>query len=127
MKLVKQPKGSSLCGQACVAMLAGVSLEESTETFRTKGCTRYKALIQALRQLGVESAEKWKMGHPTGDAIIRFTNQELGCSHWVVFFKGKYYDPAGGVYRKLPKCLRKAKATSYLSVDLSAFQSSEDS
>ena len=127
MKFVKQPYDSSLCGQACVAMLADVDLDTAIMVFRTKGRTRYKQLIQALRQLGVDSADSWKIGHPVGDAIIRFTSQSENRSHWVLWYGGKYYDPNAGVYRGLPNCIKYAKATSHLRVGPSAFQSSEAS
>lgn len=37
MKVVNQPKGSRCCGQACVATLIGIPLEESQELFKGLG------------------------------------------------------------------------------------------
>jgi hypothetical protein len=36
IKWIQQPEGSSLCGQTCVAMIAGITLEESIGAFGGK-------------------------------------------------------------------------------------------
>ena len=55
MRLVRQPEDSSLCGQACVATLAGITLDESIEIFGTKGKTYGTHLVAALRCVGIDS------------------------------------------------------------------------
>jgi len=49
MELVRQPFASNQCGQACVATICGITLEESLMIFRCKGQTRTKQVIAALR------------------------------------------------------------------------------
>lgn len=115
MKLVRQPKGSNLCGQACVATIAGITLEESTEVFRTKGYTNTKIVKQALLQLVFRTPDRLKRGKPTGLAIVKFLSPD-GRAHWVVWNK-KYYDPNAGVFRKVPKYLAGSKQTSFLAVE----------
>ena len=118
MKLVRQPKDSTLCGQACVATLAGITLGKSIMFFGHKGRTRYKAVIQALHQLGVDSGPGWKKGFPkckTAVMLYRLDGEWTG-SHWVVWHKKKYYDPAAGVFRKEPKWLKDSRVTSHLEV-----------
>jgi hypothetical protein len=69
IKYQYQPPGSSLCGQTCVAMIAGITLEESIEAFRgKKGGTRTKEVVAALRKLGINC------GDPP---LTRIKSQEL--------------------------------------------------
>jgi len=117
MKLVKQPVGSSQCGQACVATICGFTLEKSLMIFCRRGQTRTKHVVAALRQTGVTCGDKLTRGFPgEGSAILKFTHPSGG-SHWVVWYKNKYYDPLAGVFRKVPRWLEKSRVTSYLKFD----------
>lgn len=102
MIFVKQPQPSSCCGQACVAMIAGITLDDSMKIFGTKGGTYAKNVIFALQELNV----------PCGDKLIRISkhkNKSDFCIvlvhakedekylHWVVFENGTYHDPALGI------------------------------
>ena len=99
MKLIRQPKdNNSLCGQACVAMVAGVSLEKSVKTFGSRGCTTTGQVVIALRKLGVKAplvrAKRVTKARPAPQfciAKMRFKGRRMG--HWVVIWKGKIYDP----------------------------------
>lgn len=114
MKLVKQPTGSNQCGQACVATISGLSLEESLMIFRRKGQTCTKHVVSALRQMGITCGDKLIRGFPKGcSAILKFTHPS-GKSHWVVWHKNKYYDPVAGVFRKVPRWLEPSRVTSHL-------------
>ena len=113
MNLVRQPKGSNLCGQACVATICKVTLDEAIMVMRTKGCTNGKQIIQALRQLGVTSSDKMIRGKPIGSAIVKFTHPD-GKSHWVLVYNSKYYDPFYGVNRKVPRYLKNSRITSHI-------------
>jgi len=118
MKLVKQPTESNQCGQACVATVCGLSLEESLMIFRCKGATSTKQLIQAFSQMGIACGDKLIQGFPKGcSAILKFTHPS-GKSHWVVWHKNKYYDPVAGVFRKVPRWLEKSRVTSHLKLIL---------
>jgi hypothetical protein len=56
---IYQPPGSSLCGQTCVAMLAGISLEESISAFNGKrGGTLTRDVVDAFRKLGIHCGDK---------------------------------------------------------------------
>lgn len=103
---IKQPDGSSLCGQTCVAMAAGVSLERSIEVFGSRGATRTKQVIKALRELGL---------NPIGDKLTRRKGAEKApaygilkilferfnevdgkiheWSHWALMWDGVLHDP----------------------------------
>ncbi len=116
MKLVRQPGGSSLCGQACIATICKVSLDEACKLAGTKGCTTTKQLIQALTQMGMCTAPRLKRGMPeSGLAILKVTHRWR--SHWVIWKNGKFYDPAAGVFRGLPSYLQNSKVTSHLRIE----------
>ena len=56
---VQQPTFET-CGQACIAMLSGYSIEEVIKTMKTKGPTSIGQLIEALDYYGIKHAEKNK-------------------------------------------------------------------
>jgi hypothetical protein len=118
MDLIRQPEGSSLCGQACIAMVAGVSLERAIAAVGhgRRGGTVTREIVRALRSLGVECAEKLRsvnrkrpvlpkraivnickyVVRPDGKRKQRF-------AHWMVTWDGEIYDPGGAwpeVYRE---------------------------
>jgi len=85
-----------------------------------KGRTRTKDLVRALKSLGIDSGPGWKMGFPKCEtAVLRVTHgEEYIGSHWVVWHKKKYYDPAFGVSSKPGKYLGGSRVTSHLEVRL---------
>lgn len=117
MKLVRQPENSSLCGQACVATIAGVSLEESIQAFRgTKGGTRTKQVIDALNKLGVKCGDKLvriKGNNKPLCCIVKQHFDDTKVTHWVVYYHGRYLDPDIGIYRDYVKGMRE---TSFLPI-----------
>lgn len=56
MQYIKQPT-EYLCGQACVAMLAGVSVDEVIDVIQNDKGTGKKELALALRHFGVSCAK----------------------------------------------------------------------
>jgi len=116
MKLVRQPQGSDLCGQACVATICGITLDEACMLARTHGKTDTKHLKRVLHASSVPHDERRTRGFPPkGQTALLFWKSENGC-HWMVWHKNKYYDPAAGVFRKTPKHAKNARVTSYLRV-----------
>ena len=105
-----------MCGQACVATICDITLEEACMVMRTKGKTRTKQLKQALWQMGIKTADRLKRGWPwEGLAILKFVHPD-GKSHWVVWEDRKFYDPVGYIGVKRPKYLGNSRVTSYLRV-----------
>jgi hypothetical protein len=95
---IQQPEGSSLCGQTCVAMIAGITLEESIEAFGGKrGATRTTDLVNALRKLGINCGDpplvriKGQLYPDTCIVKLHFNDRKN--THWTVWHKGKFYDP----------------------------------
>jgi hypothetical protein len=112
--LVRQPEGSNQCGQACVATICGITLDESLTLFCCKGCTTTKRVVAALRQMGVECGDRLVRGFPEkGSAILKFTHTD-GHSHWVVWHRKKYYDPEDGVSQHPAGYLTLSRVTSHL-------------
>jgi len=95
---VQQPPGSSLCGQACVAMILGIRLEHATSLVGHARSTKPYELADALRKREIKC----------GDRRIRYTGGTLPKRaflaisawnsrrryHWVLLYDGLVYDPA---------------------------------
>lgn len=61
MKLVSQPEKSYCCGQCCVAMAAGVTLDEVIHVVGKKGSTSTKILHKALVHYGINSPSRTRL------------------------------------------------------------------
>lgn len=119
MKLVIQPEGSNLCGQACVAMLTGIPLEKSIETFGRRGATTRGEVVAALKGLGVSCGDRLISAktHPLPPVCIaklRF-DWDKNHTHWTVYNRGIFFDPAIGMLAQYPPGVR---ITSFLPVHL---------
>lgn len=98
--LVRQPQGSSLCGQCCVAMAAGVSLDRAVEVVghaRSRG-TYTREIRDALRVLGVGCADRCRRVNRDlcnlprrGIVTIHTKGRRLG--HWMLLWDGEMFDP----------------------------------
>lgn len=95
MQLIKQPT-STTCGQCCVAMLLGVSLEEAIIRVGHMGITSDDDLIRSL-----ESFNDFDLGYPPKNIIALVKHREpytddakVLREHWTVSYYGKTLDPA---------------------------------
>lgn len=107
IRLVRQPEGSSLCGQACVAMVAGVTLIEATAAIGHTRPTYTRDLVAALRSFGVQCEDRLKLvsrARPELPArailsIRKFVEKPNGgrkrYGHWMVIWYGHIFDPEG--------------------------------
>lgn len=94
-----------LCGQSCVAMLAGITLDE---TINVMHCNEWQAtilkIINALNYFGIEHSEEivYTLGRTDVElpkcAVILETMGRF--SHYLVTFDGKFYDPNLGVMER---------------------------
>ena len=103
INLIKQPEGSNLCGQACVAMIAGISLEESIKLFKSRGKTRTKQLYYALKERGISCSNKAiriKNYNKPKLCIVIIHYSDCKNTHWCVWHNNKYYNPAYGIRKK---------------------------
>jgi len=123
MQLVTQPPGSTLCGQACVAMVAGVTLKASCKAFGHNCATTLFAVRRSLKKLGYQSAEKCQAfgkdpGRLPATCLLMLTYAQAfgGLGHWVVYHAGQVYDPAGAIY-PFAQLLSQAKSITYLRIE----------
>lgn len=96
--IVHQPAGSSLCGQACIAMAAGVSLDEAIEAVGHAKATSTKEVVAGLRKLQVEADSRCRrVSHqrPKYPRRALLVARNKGCTnwHWLLHWDGKIYDP----------------------------------
>lgn len=100
MDLVKQINFTS-CGQACIAMIAGKTIETVIRDMGTDGPTSIGQLIDILDQYGIPHAQKntrisKKNPQPHPFSILTVHTNE-GYTHWTLLYQGKYYDPEFGL------------------------------
>jgi len=124
MRLVRQPEGSGLCGQACIAMAAGVSLDRACEVVghRKERGTTTREVVRALRTLGVPCADRLRRvsrarPHLPKRAIVAIhrppeENRHRGQWHWMLAWDGVIYDPGAS----WPDRYRDWKITSVLEI-----------
>lgn len=118
-RLIRQPILSNLCGQCCVAMATGISLQDSIDEFGSKGATRTKQLVAVLRRRGVKCDDRLRLiGQnrtlPANCIIkMKFVGRAMG--HWILKLGDLYLDPAfGAAYGRLPNTPPGAKLSSFL-------------
>ena len=100
MELVMQPTFST-CGQACISMITGKSIEEVIKDMKTDGATSIGQLIEILDFYGVRHAERnkrisKKIPVPYKYSILT-VHTNAGYTHWTLFYDNKYYDPEFGL------------------------------
>ena len=95
-----QPENSNLCGQTCVAMLAGISLKEAIaavgKSGRTYGPDLYKALKKYRIRISKKSIRTSKNYSIPENCIARFRKKDCAESHWGLIIKSFVYDPVKG-------------------------------
>ena len=111
---IKQPTGY-LCGQACVAMLAGVTVEEVVSVMKNDKGTGKKDIEKALNYYGIRQAKTMTKADSSSvlPKVCILKVLLPGYSHWVLYNDGKYYDPEFGVMEEL---YPKARIQSYLEI-----------
>lgn len=100
--LVYQPVGSNYCGQACVATVLGLTLDEACDLVGKRGYTNVRHIREALakRDLTVGPRMSPKMWVDTRTkktylARVRWPGRKH--SHWILIFPdGHSFDPAYG-------------------------------
>lgn len=108
MKLVKQ-NSPTTCGQACVAMVLGITLEESIGMFGHSNTTSDFEILKALGQFYIQTIDgtyntDWVgigmcpfiSGEPSKVriAICRHEEPNGNRAHWTVWDHGEILDPA---------------------------------
>jgi hypothetical protein len=96
MILVKQPEGSKLCGQTCLAMILEIPLEDAIVLVGHSKGTKTRELAQALKLWGLRTTGKLVRRPKIPEYCIAKIPRPRGRNwHWVVYWEGKRYDPLG--------------------------------
>ena len=114
ISLVREPVNTA-CGQACIAMLANVPIDDVFKTMKTKGPTSAKMLIDALYHYKIRHHERFvnfKKSPDLPDLCIVDVKMP-GYGHWIVYYKGNYFDPEFG---ELSACHKDGNIRYYLEV-----------
>jgi len=97
INIITQPK-SGLCGQACIAMLSGVSLNEIINLMGSQ-CSLSK-VIETLDYFGIAHSNKmvYNLKQDSKFPKCCIINTK---GHLMIFYDGKYYNPSMGVMEEL--------------------------
>ncbi len=97
------------CGQAVLAMLAGVSVEEIIEKVGTERETRLADMIGCLTEYGLTMSRERKQIRTKDELppIAVLSLETPKCWHWSLYFEGVFYDPEYGILEDFPICNRK--------------------
>lgn len=98
IRLLTQDDGSSTCGQHCLAMISGKTVDEVCKLIGRKGGTRTVDMVKGLRILGFECDTKLRPLKQTlsGTVLlhIRFYNTTKSYwGHWALYHNRTVYDP----------------------------------
>lgn len=104
IELVTQP-WDGLCGQSCIAMIAGTTLDEACDIMK---CREWQAnmskMIATLEYLGIRHADKIVYTLGNSEAKLPYCciiMEKMGrYSHYLVGYDGHYYDPNLGVLKE---------------------------
>ena len=101
IECVRQP-ADGLCGQSCIAMLAGITIDEASNIMH---CAEWQAtmgkMINALNYFGFEHSEE--IIYTLGDPDVKLPKccimmEKLGrYNHYLIGYDGKFYDSNIGV------------------------------
>lgn len=103
MEHLFQPTGSNLCGQMCVAMVAGVSLLDAIRVVGHEHATRTKEIVAALRKFGFDCDNRLKRitsksSLPERCILNVVWRKDNGGyhRHWIVSWDGDFFNPDPG-------------------------------
>ena len=115
---IQQKPKSHCCGQIAVAVVAGISLEESIKVVGKKGSTTTKDLAKALRKLGYSCPNRCKKTNPPPELAIAQLKRPSRKSgwHWVVVDGDRIWDGTNGNSLGQVSWLKGEKITSYLPI-----------
>ena len=102
---IEQPT-EYLCGQAVIAMLVGVSVDEVVSVMQNDKGTSTQELRNALKWYGLKTATNARLKYTEDTKLPDCCILSImlpGYGHWSLYYKGKYYDPEFGVLDKLPE------------------------
>lgn len=106
----------TMCGQACIAMLAGKDIETVCRELNNKKSMSTGQIMEGLDKYNIHHAVKnvrLSKKNPLIPEVAILTVHMETYTHWVVFYKGDYLDPEFGL---IEKEYTKGRITSYITV-----------
>lgn len=100
---IKEPT-SLQCGQAVLAMLGGVTVEDIIKTVKTDRETDLKMMFSALDALNIRynrTRIQVKSRDELPDICI-LSLETPRCWHWSLYYKGRFLDPEHGILDDFP-------------------------
>lgn len=105
IELVKQPE-EGLCGQACMAMLTRLPIDDIITIMDAKKWqASLSKVIETLDYFKFTHAEKMIYKKEAFNQLpnlcllnVKSPRQNAQYSHLLIYFNGKYYDPASGIH-----------------------------
>ena len=97
------------CGQAVLAMLCRLSVDEVVQTLNNKKETTLKEMLSFLNNNGFQVKNLRLQANNKTDLpeIALLSLETPRCWHWSLYYKGTFYDPEHGVMNDFPVCNRK--------------------
>ncbi len=97
------------CGQAVLAMLGNVTVDDIISLVGTDRETNLKQMFLALDNLNIKYDPERKQANLKTELppIAILSLETPRCWHWSLYFKGLFYDPEHGVLTDFPTSNRK--------------------
>jgi len=97
------------CGQAVLAMLTGVSVEEIVTLLNNERETTLKEMFYTLEYYGISYCKERKEVTDKSQLpkIAILSLETPRCWHWSLYFDGIFYDPEHNISKDFPDCKRK--------------------
>ena len=108
IEIITQPK-DGLCGQACIAMLSGVPLNEIINIMGSQ-CSLSK-VIETLDYFGIAHSDKMVYKLQKDNKLPKCCIINVK-GHLMIFHDGKYYDPSMGILEEF----HSSKITGFLEI-----------
>lgn len=107
-KYLKEPTPLQ-CGQAVLAMLSNVSVEQIVKILNNERETTLKEMFYCLDFYSISyNKERKEVKNKTELPKIAILSLETPrCWHWSLYFDGVFYDPEHGIMNDFPDCQRK--------------------
>lgn len=113
MNLLRQPSRSYVCGQTCVGMITGMDMQELFKMYGHQRATTQPEHVKILKKLGYDVSEQFskvdnRRKYDLPDlCLIRIGKSGRRMGHMVVHNKGKFYDPAIGIFDSKEELLKR--------------------
>lgn len=108
------------CGQAVLAMLCGISVDEVVKTLNNERETTLREMLSFLNNNGFEVKNTRLLANNKNDLpkIALLSLETPRCWHWSLYYNGTFYDPEHSVMDDFPVCNRKYYWTINISEDI---------